>query len=137
MRIGVIGAGLGGLLSGLALARQRHKVTVFERLPYHGGRFTNIDYKGYQLSTGALHLIPHGATGPLGTMLKRLGVNVPIVRTNPPGLFRFGGRDYTHKDLQDLFGSWNKVKLVKLTADLRFSNAGGESYLEWGRKRIT
>ncbi|MFQ5800293.1 MAG: phytoene desaturase family protein [Candidatus Hydrothermarchaeales archaeon] len=137
MRVGIIGAGLGGLLSGGALAKQRHKVTVFERLPYHGGRFTNIEYKGYQLSTGALHMIPHGSTGPFGTMLKRLGVDVPIVRTKPPGLFRFGGKNYTHKELQDLFGSWNKVKLIKLTADLRYSNGGDEPYLEWVRKRIS
>ncbi len=137
MRVGVIGAGLGGLLSALSLAKQRHKVTVFERLPYHGGRFTNIEYKGYQLSTGALHMIPHGATGPLGTMLKRLGVNVNIIRTRPPGLFRFGGKDYTHNELQNLFGAWNKVKLIKLTADLRYSNGGDESYLEWVRKRVS
>jgi phytoene dehydrogenase-like protein len=99
MRVGIIGAGLGGLLSGVALAKQRHNVTVFERLPYHGGRFTNIEINGYQLSTGALHLIPHGPAGPLGQMLKRLGVNVQIVRTTPPGLFRFEGKDYTHNQI--------------------------------------
>jgi phytoene dehydrogenase-like protein len=137
MKVGIIGAGLGGLLAGTALAKQCHKVTVFERLPYHGGRFTNIEYKGYQLSTGALHLIPHGTAGPFGTMLKRLGVNAPIVRTTIPGLFRFGGKNYTHRQLQDLFGSWNKVKLAKLTADLRYSNGGDEPYLEWVRKRIS
>jgi phytoene dehydrogenase-like protein len=92
VRIGIIGAGLGGLLSGLALSKQNHDVTIFERLPYHGGRFTNLEYKGYQLSTGALHMIPHGGSGPLGTMLRGLGVDVPIIRTDPPGLFRIGGR---------------------------------------------
>jgi phytoene dehydrogenase-like protein len=137
MKIGVIGSGLGGLLAAVSLAKQRHTVTVFERLPYHGGRFTNIEHKGYQLSTGALHMIPHGANGPLGTMLKRLGVNVTIIRTSPPGLFRFDGKNYTHNQLQDLFGSWNKIKLVKLTADLRYSKGGSESYEEWVRKRIS
>lgn len=137
MRVAVIGAGLGGLLAATALAGQGQRVTVFEALPYHGGRFTNIEYRGYQLSTGALHLIPHGATGPLGAMLKRLGVKVQIVRTSPPGLFRFGGKNYTHNQLQDLFGSWNKVRLVKLTADLRYSSGGDEPYLEWVRKRIS
>ncbi len=137
MRIGIIGAGLGGLLSGTALAKEGHQVTIFERLPYHGGRFTNIEYKGFQLSTGALHLIPHGATGPLGTMLRRLGVEVSIVVTSPPGLFRFDGKDYTYKQLSDLFGYWNKVKLLKLISDLRYTNGGDETYIEWVGKRIS
>jgi phytoene dehydrogenase-like protein len=137
MKIGVIGAGLGGLLSGVAMAKQGHKVEIFERLPYHGGRFTNIEYKGYQLSTGALHMIPHGANGPMGILLKKLGINVPIIRTSPAGLFRFDGKDYTHNQLPDLFGAWNKVKLIKLTADLRYSNGGDESYLDWVRKRVS
>jgi phytoene dehydrogenase-like protein len=137
VRIGIIGAGLGGLLSGLALSKQNHDVTIFERLPYHGGRFTNLEYKGYQLSTGALHMIPHGGSGPLGTMLRGLGVDVPIIRTDPPGLFRIGGRDYTHNQLPELFGAWNKIKLIKLTADLRYSKGGDETYLDWVRKRIS
>jgi len=137
MKIGVIGAGLGGLLAAAALGKSGHTVTVYENLPYIGGRFTNIEHKGYQLSTGAVHLIPHGATGPLGTMLKRLGVNVPIVRTMPEGLFRFGGKDYTHNQLPDLFGSWNKLKLIKLIADLRYSSGGAEPYSEWVRKRVS
>jgi phytoene dehydrogenase-like protein len=131
------GAGLGGLLSGVSLAKKGHKISIFERLPYHGGRFTNIEHKGYQLSTGALHLIPHGSSGPLGTMLNSQGIKVPIVRTSPPGLFRIDGKDYTHNQLLDLFGSWNKVKLVKLMADLRYAKGGDESYLEWVRKRIS
>jgi phytoene dehydrogenase-like protein len=137
MRVGIIGAGLGGLLSGTALAKQNHDVTIFERLPYHGGRFTNIEFKGYQLSTGALHLIPHGSSGPLGQMLKRLGINVQIVRTSPPGLFRFGRKDYTHNQIPDLLGTWNKVKLIKLIADLRYSDGGDESYHDWVSKRIS
>lgn len=137
MKVGVIGAGLGGLLAGTSLQKDGHEVVVFERLPYLGGRFTNIEYEGYQLSTGALHLIPHGATGPLGGMLKKLGVNVNIVRTSPAGLFRFDGKNYTHNQLPDLFGSWNKIKLLKLTSDLRYSKGGDEPYIEWVKKRIS
>ncbi len=137
MKIGVIGAGLGGLLAAASLGKAGHTVEIFERLPYHGGRFTNIDYKGFRLSTGALHIVPHGPGGPLGTMLKRLGAKVSIVPTTPPGLFRIKGRNYTHRELPELFGTWNKVKLLKIMADLKYSNGGDESYLEWVSKRVS
>lgn len=82
MKIVIIGAGLGGLLAGAALAPE-HEVHVFERLEMYGGRFTNLPYKGFQLTTGALHMIPHGPTGPLATLLKDVEAKVEIVRTKP------------------------------------------------------
>lgn len=82
MKIAIIGAGLGGLLAGAALAPE-HEVHVFERLEMYGGRFTNLPYKGFQLTTGALHMIPHGPTGPLAMLLKDVGAKVEIVRTKP------------------------------------------------------
>jgi len=55
----VAGAGLGGLTAAALLSRKGFSTLVIERLPRIGGRFTNIPYKGFQLTTGALHLIPH------------------------------------------------------------------------------
>ncbi|HMK46306.1 MAG TPA: NAD(P)/FAD-dependent oxidoreductase [Methanocella sp.] len=82
MRIAVIGAGLGGLLSAAALSKD-HEVAVYEQLDMYGGRFTNLPYKGFQLSTGAFHMIPHGPTGPLALLLKDLSSKVKIVRSKP------------------------------------------------------
>ena len=82
MDVAVIGAGLGGLLAGAALSRE-HDVQVFERLDLYGGRFANLPYKGFQLSTGAFHMIPHGPTGPLALLLKEVGAKVEIVRSQP------------------------------------------------------
>ena len=62
MKIGIVGAGLGGLLAGALLSKD-NEIIIYEKLPLVGGRFTNIEYKGYQLTTGALHMIPHGADG--------------------------------------------------------------------------
>jgi len=53
MKVSVIGAGLGGLLAGAALSKG-HDVDVYERLDIYGGRFTNLPYNGFQLTT-ALH----------------------------------------------------------------------------------
>ncbi|MFH1773556.1 MAG: NAD(P)-binding protein [Methanobacteriota archaeon] len=46
MKVGVIGSGLGGLLAALSLRKQGNEVAVFEKLPYAGGRFTNIESLG-------------------------------------------------------------------------------------------
>ena len=84
MKVAVIGGGLGGLLAGAALSKE-HDVQVFERLDIYGGRFTNLPYKGFQLSTGALHMIPHGNNGPLAGLLRQTGAKVDIVKCKPDG----------------------------------------------------
>lgn len=84
MKVAVIGAGLGGLLTAAALSKE-HDVRVFEQLDLYGGRFTNLPYKGFQLSTGAFHMIPHGPTGPLAGLLRQVGAKVEIVKSDPPG----------------------------------------------------
>jgi phytoene dehydrogenase-like protein len=84
MKVAIIGGGLGGLLAGAALSKD-HDVRVFERLDMYGGRFTNLPYKGFQLTTGALHMIPHGNTGPLANLLRQVGADVNIVKCKPDG----------------------------------------------------
>lgn len=98
MRAAIIGAGLGGLLAGAALAK-KYDVDVYERLDIYGGRFTNLPYRGFQLTTGALHMVPEGPTGPLAGLLERVGADVRIVRTRPEG--RIMGRDNRQVDFFD------------------------------------
>src|SRR3990170_4242701 len=51
MKAVIIGAGLGGLLAGAKLTKAGHDVEIFERLPFTGGRFTNLPYQGFKLRT--------------------------------------------------------------------------------------
>jgi len=118
MRIGIVGGGLGGLLAGALLSRE-NDVVIYEKLPYLGGRFTNIPYKGYQLSTGALHMIPHGADGYLAQLLSRAGCKVTIVNSNPDGLFRVGNRDYRYRELFNLVGWKDKIRCLKKATNLK------------------
>lgn len=55
----VAGAGLGGLTAAALLSSKGFSTLVVEKSPQIGGRFTNIPYNGFQLTTGAFHLIPH------------------------------------------------------------------------------
>jgi phytoene dehydrogenase-like protein len=84
----IIGSGLGGLLTAAQLSKKGYHVDVYERLALIGGRFTNIEYQGYQMSTGALHMLPHGVNGPLALMLKELGIEVKIVPSVPMSTVR-------------------------------------------------
>jgi phytoene dehydrogenase-like protein len=137
MRAAVVGAGLGGLLSALGLLKKGYDVTVFETLGYPGGRFTNREYRGYQLSTGALHMIPHGRRGPLGRMLSSLGADVDIIDSVPDGLFRVKGRDYPFDEISELFSLVDKVKLSAVLAKLLTLGGGGEdSFKDWLQRRI-
>ena len=86
MKVAIIGAGLGGLLSAAILSEKGFSVDIYEKLPFPGGRFTNISYRDFHLSTGALHMIPHGNRGPLSKILKEVGAKVEIVSSKPEGL---------------------------------------------------
>ena len=119
----IIGSGLGGLLTAANLAKDGWEVDIYERLKIIGGRFTNMDYKGYQLSTGALHMIPHGGTGPLATMLKELGAEIKIMQSNPMAIVRMpknleeksyknGFEDISHVDFKKHLTSKNKFMMA-------------------------
>ena len=47
----IIGSGIGGLLTGAALAKDKKKVLILEKAPIIGGRYTEIPYKGYLVTT--------------------------------------------------------------------------------------
>ena len=121
----IIGAGLGGLLAGAALAKQGKKVVVLEKMSQPGGRFTNLPYKGFQLSTGAVHLIPHGNRGPLAQFLKRLEADVKIVDCNPWCVFRIGKKDYPISQFSDfdpiinLFPFFERLKMAKILLEIK------------------
>jgi len=66
----VIGAGVGGLSSAAKMAQSGDfEVTVYERMSFAGGRFTQHDHDGYQIPTGAVHMIPHGKKGPFADLI--------------------------------------------------------------------
>jgi phytoene dehydrogenase-like protein len=135
MKALIIGGGLGGLLAAARLVREGHRVEVFERLAVIGGRFINLDYKGYTLTSGALHMIPHGSRGPLASMLRQVGADVMIVPSSPPAMLRIPDngsfRDISFEKFSSLLSLTDKLKLFYLTAKSRFVKPGDESFKDW------
>lgn len=138
----MIGAGLGGLLSAAKLSGAGYQVEIFERLPIIGGRFTNIPYHGFQLTTGALHMIPHGPSGPLARLLKEVGAEIEIVRAKPAAVIRiprkrgdmdykFGHKDLLFEDFKVPFSLINRLKLVFYIITTRKNPPKGISFAQW------
>ena len=133
MKAVIIGAGLGGLLSGAKLSGAGYGVEVYERLPFTGGRFTNLEHKGFQLSTGALHMIPHGARGPLASLLREVGADVTIVPSEPMSVIRNGaGEDIEFHDFRKELSITKRVKLgTVLVYSLKFKPKDDISFRDW------
>jgi NAD-dependent dihydropyrimidine dehydrogenase PreA subunit len=84
----VIGAGLGGLMAAAWLAREGRQVAVFEKLCFIGGRYTEINHRGYAVTTGAWS--PMGPQSNIGRFLADVGAQVETI-THWPDLRAGGG----------------------------------------------
>jgi phytoene dehydrogenase-like protein/NAD-dependent dihydropyrimidine dehydrogenase PreA subunit len=82
--VAVIGAGIGGLMAAAALAREGHSVAVFEKLSFPGGRYTEIDYHGAAVTTGAWTSL--GPKSHIGRFLADLDIELDYVSLGDAGL---------------------------------------------------
>ena len=55
MRVGIIGAGAAGLAAAYDLAKEGHRVVVYERAPFVGGQASTFDVGGARLERGYHH----------------------------------------------------------------------------------
>src|SRR4051794_40690500 len=80
MRIGVVGAGVGGLAAGVRLARAGHRVTVFEQAAAPGGKCARVEREGFAWDAGpSLLTMPWVVRDLLGDELELLRVE-PVTR---------------------------------------------------------
>jgi len=142
----IIGAGLGGLLSAARLSQAGYQVDVFERLPITGGRFTNLNYKGFQLSSGALHMLPHGPSGPLAQLLKEVKADVRIVRSDKATIrmplkmsrpdYGKGFKDIYFNDFFTPLSHRDRMKIALLIVSTRKSRPTGSTVKAWIRTQF-
>jgi len=105
----VIGSGIGGMCAAAKLACSGYKTIVIEKLPMLGGRYTQIEYKGYKVPTGAW-MILYGENDPVYHTL--MEVKAPpiewVTRSSVPQIYRLNGKDHHMKGrgaLRDMI-SW-------------------------------
>jgi len=132
----VVGAGLGGLLAAAVIAKRGGRVLVLERLRYVGGRFTTVLQDGFDVTTGALHMAPHGGGGPLARVVRELGLRFEIVPRDVRASFYYRGSHVQWQrpwDVLRLFGHRGRLDLMKVTAKLStpFLGSSEQSFAEW------
>lgn len=72
----VVGAGISGILSALALSKEGKKVVVIEKDSFMGGNCRTYEINGYHIDTGP-HVITGLLSGPLKTIIKKYFTVVP------------------------------------------------------------
>jgi phytoene dehydrogenase-like protein len=79
----IIGAGIGSLMTAAALSREGKKVLILEQLPFIGGRYTEIPYKGYEITSGAWTSM--GLKSHIGRFCEEVGAHVDYITLRDRG----------------------------------------------------
>jgi phytoene desaturase len=100
LKIGVIGSGLAGLAAACTLAARGHRVTVFEKNPWLGGKAAQLKEAGFRFDMGPTILIqPSVLRKVFEEAGRRMEDYVPMVRLDPQ--WRCFFEDKTVLDLRD------------------------------------
>ena len=100
LKIGVIGSGLAGLAAACTLAARGHRVTVFEKNPWLGGKAAQLQEQGFRFDMGPTILIqPSVLRKVFEEAARDMEDYVPMVRLDPQ--WRCFFEDKTVLDLRD------------------------------------
>lgn len=138
----IAGGGIGGLLSAALLSQRGKKVFLAEKLPFFGGRFTTHNLNGFEIPTGAVHMVPHGIRGPLGNLLLN-ELNLPLQIHDVENFTAWYWPDrkpIRHKNFWGIFKAFPKLSqrifiLRKLLPGTRHSDDHQEPFHDYLEKR--
>jgi phytoene dehydrogenase-like protein/NAD-dependent dihydropyrimidine dehydrogenase PreA subunit len=131
----IIGSGIGGLMAAAALVRRGWRVGVFEKLSFVGGRYTEIDYRGYSVTTAAWTSL--GPISNIGEFLAEMEAEADYVSLRDKGFsqqfsVRFkDGRDFPSLQAMLSRQDWRAyVRALVRGRKLDLQNATTREYVE-------
>ncbi|MBI4310631.1 MAG: NAD(P)/FAD-dependent oxidoreductase [Chloroflexi bacterium] len=122
MKVGIIGGGIGGLGAAYELAKQGHKVAVYERAPFLGGLASTFDVGGGRLERFYHHLFLSDKT--IIGLLEELGLGDRLIWEDSKVGFYYKGRIYPFSTPMDLLrftpvGLLDRVRMGLVTVYLQ------------------
>jgi monoamine oxidase len=114
--IGIIGAGIAGLVSGLELQRAGHDVSVFEARSCAGGRIRSLQWMGMIVETGPEFI--HGRLKETLALLKKYNIRYEAIDGK-----MYDARNGALHETREMAKGWNLLikKMKSLKKDLAFS----------------
>jgi phytoene dehydrogenase-like protein len=115
----VIGTGIGGLAAGLLLSHRGKKTLLLERNKQPGGRLSSFNKDGFQIDLG-VHVISRSDKGPIGEVLRRVGIKNPITYTHVRPLSSYQGKTFIFPhDLKKMVPESEFKALMAFLGDIR------------------
>ena len=111
-RVGIVGAGPGGLANALLMAQAGADVTLFERAGRVGGRCSAIEAQGFRFDTGpTFFLYPRVLEEIFQSIGRNLWDEVPMTRLDPQYRLEFGagGRIDATSDLRRMHAEISRI----------------------------
>ena len=116
----IVGSGIGALMTAASLCRDGKKVLILEQLPFIGGRYTEISYKGYEITTGAWTSM--GEKSHIGSFCKEVGANLNYVTLRDRGK--------KHRPASLFKVKFNNQKEIDFMGSLKGVGIDSESYFK-------
>ncbi len=109
-------------------------VILFEKTSCLGGRFRNIPYRGFQLTTGALHMVPHGSKGPFSQLLRKVGADCEITDSDPLATFYYD-EELRFRQVLKRIGFTERMRLYGMLLEMKYRRGGKKPFQEYLEKR--
>ncbi len=115
----VIGAGIGGLAAGLMLSHRDKKTLLLEKNRRPGGRLSSFQKDGFQVDLG-VHVISRSDKGPIGDVLRRVGIQNPITYTHVRPVSSYQGKTFIFPhDLKNMVPDADFKALMAFLGEIR------------------
>jgi len=116
----VVGAGIGGLATALMLSHRGRKTLLLEKNRMLGGRLSSFKKGDFHIDIG-VHLISRSDKGPVGEVLRRVGIPDPVkyIKVRPRSSYQGKVLTFPH-DLKDMVPEKDFSGLMSFLGEVRF-----------------